>query len=300
VDRAVGRMQMELLEREGAATFIELTGASHRLVDGAQRLPARPLLELRRRPQPPRRLRRRGGQPGDRRPQRHLHGARSREAEGRLRSPDPLGADQQGRQPERLLHLLRDQAARPGGRYTPGGKSHHRSPRQRRYGPLRRSLGLRTDRHPQRGEAVRGERHRHAQKVGRILMDSTNGDGRRNLSRAMPKARYLAIDSDSNRLIASGFSTTSGGPHGGISSPSHVYFSDPGDPEAWTSNNFVQLHPGDGEAIQGSGRVEGPGLRLQGDQVLRLLGRVARTRTATRSSTTAPLRLGSDSPPPER
>lgn len=76
---------------------------------------------------------------------------------------------------------------------------------------------------------------------------------------AMPKARYLAVMGRSNRLVASGFATTTGGPNGSTSSPSHVYFSDAGAPETWqvTSvpatplyQNAVQLTPGDGEKIQ--------------------------------------------------
>jgi len=69
--------------------------------------------------------------------------------------------------------------------------------------------------------------------------------------KAMPKARYLAVQSPDNRLVATGFATTTGGPNGTTSSPSHVYFSDAGNPESWTSLNYEQLTPGDGEAIQG-------------------------------------------------
>lgn len=71
-------------------------------------------------------------------------------------------------------------------------------------------------------------------------------------SRTMPKARYLTVQTPDNRLVATGFSTTTGGPNGATSSPSHVYFSDEGNPESWTTNNSIQLRPGDGEAIQGA------------------------------------------------
>ena len=56
----------------------------------------------------------------------------------------------------------------------------------------------------------------------------------------------------SNRLVATRFTNTTGGPDGSASSssPSHVYFSDAGTPETWTTTNFLQLTPGDGETIQ--------------------------------------------------
>lgn len=69
-------------------------------------------------------------------------------------------------------------------------------------------------------------------------------------ARAMPKAGALATLTTSNRLAASRFATTTGGPHGQTSSPSHIYFSEEGDAEAWDTTNLIQLTPGDGEAIQ--------------------------------------------------
>lgn len=74
---------------------------------------------------------------------------------------------------------------------------------------------------------------------------------------AMPKAGLLAIMPISNRLVASGFATTTGGPNGSATNPSTVVFSDQGAPETWqvTSNppvsyqNTLQLTPGDGEKI---------------------------------------------------
>jgi hypothetical protein len=69
----------------------------------------------------------------------------------------------------------------------------------------------------------------------------------------MPYAQCLAVQATDNRLVAGGFTTgnTTGGPTGGAStsSPSHVYFSDVGTGETWTTANFVQLTPGDGETI---------------------------------------------------
>lgn len=66
----------------------------------------------------------------------------------------------------------------------------------------------------------------------------------------MPKAAYLAVQPNDNRLVATGYTTTTGGPAGATSSPSHVYFSDVGDPESYTSTSYVQLTPSDGEKIQ--------------------------------------------------
>jgi hypothetical protein len=78
-------------------------------------------------------------------------------------------------------------------------------------------------------------------------------------AKAMPKARYLAVLPAGNRLVATGYSTTTGGPNGTTSSPSHVWFSEEGNPEAWKTAgteanpaNNEQLTPGDGEAIQGA------------------------------------------------
>ncbi len=73
-------------------------------------------------------------------------------------------------------------------------------------------------------------------------------------SKAMPKAGSLCVwPAAGNRLVATRFSTTTGGPNGSTSSPDHVWFSDPGDPEAWhttgTEENQVQLMPGNGEPI---------------------------------------------------
>jgi hypothetical protein len=67
-----------------------------------------------------------------------------------------------------------------------------------------------------------------------------------------PKAGALAVMATSNRLVAGRFLSTTGGPTGGAgtSSPSHVYFSNAGLSETWSTNDFLQLTPGDGEAVQ--------------------------------------------------
>jgi len=68
-----------------------------------------------------------------------------------------------------------------------------------------------------------------------------------------PKAGALAVMavSQGNRLVASRTKDfTTGGPGGDSANPSRVWFSDPGDPETWQPNNYVDFTPGDGEAIQ--------------------------------------------------
>lgn len=88
--------------------------------------------------------------------------------------------------------------------------------------------------------------------------------------RAMPKAGSLAVtaalpgttsgSNAANRLIATAFGTqTTAGPGGAPSSPSRVYFSNPGAPEVWETDgsagppvrgrNYLDLTPGDGERI---------------------------------------------------
>ena len=68
----------------------------------------------------------------------------------------------------------------------------------------------------------------------------------------MPKGQCLCVQPSDNRLVSTGFLGAADGPGGATSSPSHVYFSDPGQPETWDANNFVQLTPGDGERITGA------------------------------------------------
>lgn len=68
-------------------------------------------------------------------------------------------------------------------------------------------------------------------------------------ARAMPKGGYLAVQPNDNRLVVAPTNST-GGPNGASNSTSHVWFSDAGNPESWSSTNYVQLTPGDGEAIQ--------------------------------------------------
>lgn len=67
----------------------------------------------------------------------------------------------------------------------------------------------------------------------------------------MPKGQSLCVQTTDNRLMSAGFLGANDGPSGATSSPSHVYFSNPGQPETWGANNFVQLTPGDGERITG-------------------------------------------------
>lgn len=65
----------------------------------------------------------------------------------------------------------------------------------------------------------------------------------------VPKASALCLQATDNRLVATGFTAGANGPAGATVNPSHVYFSDPGDPGTWGANNYVQLTPGDGEKI---------------------------------------------------
>jgi hypothetical protein len=74
-----------------------------------------------------------------------------------------------------------------------------------------------------------------------------------------------AATNASNRLVATGFGTlTTGGPGGFQSTPSRVFFSNPGQPEVWETDgdpgdlpsnrpargrNYIDLTPGDGERI---------------------------------------------------
>ena len=65
-----------------------------------------------------------------------------------------------------------------------------------------------------------------------------------------PKAGALCVTPTSNRMVATRYTTTTGGPAATTSSPSHVYFSGAGTPEVWGATDYVQLTPGDGEKIQ--------------------------------------------------
>ena len=58
---------------------------------------------------------------------------------------------------------------------------------------------------------------------------------------SMPTANFLCVDPKGNRLVAAKTATN----------PSRVSFSDPGAPETFGANNYVDLTPGDGEAITG-------------------------------------------------
>lgn len=66
----------------------------------------------------------------------------------------------------------------------------------------------------------------------------------------LPKAGAICVDPTTNRLVAGGYKTTTGGPAGAESSPSHVYFSEAGNPESYEASAYVQFTPGDGERIQ--------------------------------------------------
>lgn len=64
------------------------------------------------------------------------------------------------------------------------------------------------------------------------------------------KAGSLCILAAYNRLVCGAFSGSSGGPGGAESSPSHVYFSEEGNPESFESTAYIQFTPGDGEKVK--------------------------------------------------
>jgi hypothetical protein len=82
--------------------------------------------------------------------------------------------------------------------------------------------------------------------------DGTNFTDPNLASIVVPKGRHLAVQSTDNRLVSTGFLGATDGPAAATTSPSHVWFSDPGDPATWNALDYVQLTPGDGEKIQGA------------------------------------------------
>jgi hypothetical protein len=63
---------------------------------------------------------------------------------------------------------------------------------------------------------------------------------------------YVTATPWDNRLVEAGFATT-GDPSGGLNgSESTVFFSDAGAPDTFSANNYIHLHPGDGERITGA------------------------------------------------
>lgn len=75
---------------------------------------------------------------------------------------------------------------------------------------------------------------------------TVNGEGAKTGLRAASTCVFPA----GNRLVCGAFGTTTGGPGGAESSPSHVYFSEAGNPESFESTAFIQFTPGDGEKVQ--------------------------------------------------
>jgi hypothetical protein len=69
--------------------------------------------------------------------------------------------------------------------------------------------------------------------------------------KAMPEAHFIATWQDGANRLVLGNTTLLGGPAGAGGSPSHVFFSEPGQPEKFESTAFVELNPGDGEQICG-------------------------------------------------
>ena len=87
---------------------------------------------------------------------------------------------------------------------------------------------------------------------GENILQTWNGSAWGTVANS-PKAAALCVTPSSNRLVATRFKTTTGGPSGGAStsSPSHVYFSEAGDPTSWPTSNYVQIDPNDGDVIMG-------------------------------------------------
>jgi hypothetical protein len=93
-------------------------------------------------------------------------------------------------------------------------------------------------------EQVRGFAH------GEFASPTATVDGAE--GKDMPRAHFIVNWQDgANRLVVAN-TTLTGGPAGGSGSPSHVFFSDPGQPTSFASTSFVQLNPGDGQQIIGA------------------------------------------------
>lgn len=65
------------------------------------------------------------------------------------------------------------------------------------------------------------------------------------------KPRYLTISPRNNRLVQAHYLTATDSPTGANGGSSAVFFSNPGDPDTYSANDFVVLRQGDGEAIVG-------------------------------------------------
>jgi hypothetical protein len=79
--------------------------------------------------------------------------------------------------------------------------------------------------------------------------------------------KFLAVSPASNRLVVARESGSTAG-----NNPSSVNFSDAGDPETFTSTNFIDLDPGDGEAIMGMASFRGQLLIFKGSKMWRHYG----------------------------
>jgi hypothetical protein len=66
-----------------------------------------------------------------------------------------------------------------------------------------------------------------------------------------PRGKLVAVWPGEERLVVAGFPAgiSNYGPGGEGSGVSHVWFSEPGQPESWTDTSFARLTPGDGERI---------------------------------------------------
>lgn len=67
----------------------------------------------------------------------------------------------------------------------------------------------------------------------------------------MPICHFLADWQDEGNRLVYANTGLLGGPAAAAGSPSHVFFSEPGEPEKFESRAFVELNPGDGQQILG-------------------------------------------------
>lgn len=86
---------------------------------------------------------------------------------------------------------------------------------------------------------------------GKNLLQKWSGSAWSSVANS-PKASCLAVQQvdQGNRLVAAGFDSGSNGPSAATANPSRVWFSDAGAPETFGANNYVDVAPGDGEAVK--------------------------------------------------
>jgi hypothetical protein len=81
------------------------------------------------------------------------------------------------------------------------------------------------------------------------ITKKTMASGATTAGQTGPKAGCGCVWAGENRMVVGGFTDGTTGPAAMTSSPHHVWFSEPGDPETWGDTSFLRLSPGDGDAI---------------------------------------------------